>query len=343
MYTSTSNAKKLKNLDLIEIDKKIELKPGECQIILEDGLTLIPIDYSQKNLSSSSSSVSSSYIPTTPNSNTQDSNFMLKNGTTIPDVKDIEYKAGGEGSWWYKFSTGLFGENVVGYQAFSNEKRRMRFEFCNQNYIVYAYTGVDLKMQKKVCGLWWNINAEEMHLGWTAIEFKHTFDRPIKMQAPELDKISFINNPLNLGTNESILIHFPSDSYDFATSSLSSILKNGLKEAMKKYPKSLCDKLNKIGEEKLSAFTAYDIYLYVLLGAYEIESTDTKHFKTSFYSQWLPGNYEVGFCYDGSFLMSSIKFDGGSQVEFRRGIVYGAVKYDGEWRAIRITKTAADD
>lgn len=54
----------------------------------------------------------------------------------------------------------------------------------------------------------------------------------------------------------------------------------------------------------------------------------------------VPGTYEFGFSLGSSIKLVKVAFSGNDGVELYRGVVFGAIKYDGKWLAARITKNS---
>lgn len=89
--------------------------------------------------------------------------ISLKNGVYIPasSIRDVNYYGRGDGNWFHRTWNGIWGRNVVAINKFS-KRRKLTMNFYDQNYIIYANIGTNLRMQKKVCGIWWNIKAQEI-------------------------------------------------------------------------------------------------------------------------------------------------------------------------------------
>lgn len=60
--------------------------------------------------------------------------------------------------------------------------------------------------------------------------------------------------------------------------------------------------------------------------------------ESKFYAKWFPGTCQFQFSIGRSVNLKNIKFSKNDGVELYRGIVYGAIKYNGKWLAARITK-----
>lgn len=278
----------------------------------------------------------------------QRESITLKNGITIPTdkIRDVNYKSKGDGSWLFRTWNRIWGKNVLAINNFS-KKRRLRLSFYDQNYIVYANIGTSIKMQKKKIGRWWQCKAEELRLGWTAIELKHTLPKPmityinpnIKPNlAKDSDYPSFMKHSFPFKNEEVILFHLPFPSYDLKVKDLNAFLKSGIKKVAQEAPRFLQNFINNTKEEQRGLYSANKSVLYVVTGPEEIYKNKKHSIEKKFYAQWFPGEYLIGFGFSNSFKLNSVKFDGGKSTKLSRGIVYGAVKYNGKWLAARITK-----
>jgi hypothetical protein len=80
-----------------------------------------------------------------------------------------------------------------------------------------------------------------------------------------------------------------------------------------------------------------------IIGKSEESGSRINHMERKFYSQWFSGTYILGYSTSPTSPTASFKnvkvSIKGSKTRLKRGIVYGAVKYGGEWRAARIIKT----
>lgn len=271
--------------------------------------------------------------------------IKLSNGYTIPvsDIRDINYYDKGDGNWLHRTWTGIWGRNVVAIKKFSS-KRKLTMNFYDQNYIIYANIGTKLKMQKKVCGIWWNIKAEEMVQGWETVTIKYTMPEPTipKFVNPYNNKNEipqYAWNPFPYGKDNVLLLTIPYINYEFTTSDLNKAFNAGLNFAWNKATGIVKGLINndksRVG---LMAFNNKDTY--VIYGPYSEGHSKKKSVETKFYAKWFPGTYEFGFSLGSSIKLSKVSFSGNDGVELYRGVVFGAIKYNGKWLAARITKNS---
>lgn len=269
--------------------------------------------------------------------------ITLSNGYTIPlsDIRDINYYDKGDGNWLHRAWTGIWGRNVVAIKKFS-KRRKLTMNFYDQNYIVYANIGTKLKMQKKVCGIWWNIKAQEMVQGWETVTIKYTMPKPTlqmftnpfnnKQEYP-----SYTWNPFPYGKNNVLLLNIPFVNYDFTTNDLNKAFHTGLQYAWKKATSAVKGLINNDSKKAgLMSFNNNDFY--VIYGPYSDSHKNVRSMKSNFYAKKFSGTCEFGFSVGSSLKLSNVNLSTNDGVELSRGVVYGAIKYNGKWLGARITK-----
>ena len=269
--------------------------------------------------------------------------ITLSNGVKIPlsDIRDINYYDKGDGNWFHRTWTDRWGRNVVAIKNFS-KKRKLTMNFYDQNYIIYANIGTKLKMQKKVCGIWWNIKAEEMVQGWETVTVKYTIPKPIPpntfthpgMKNPTVTT----RHPFPFSDENVLLFHIPFIDYDFTTKDLNKAFKTAALKAFNAasaWAKKEGQSADKIG---LTCFK--DREAYIIHGPFSKGVKNKKSMESKFYAKWFPGTCEFQFSVGSTVNLKNIKFSTNDGVELYRGIVFGAIKYDGKWLAARITKNS---
>lgn len=275
--------------------------------------------------------------------------LQLKIGVTITanNIRDVDYNSKGDGGWLHRAWSRLWGRNVLAINQF-NGHRRLRLGLYDQNYYVYANIGTTMKMQKKRCGIWWNCKADEIRVGWSAIELKYTFPSPViqylnpnvnPKQAVETDYPSWLKHNFPFKNENSVLFHVPFTSYNVTVKNVNSLLKSGIKSLLNNGAKSLRDYINSTPESQRGLYSVDNSALYVITGADEDGKKNIRTFTRNFYEKWFPGNYAVGISYNGNWNLKNISIDGGKSTKLSSCVVYGAVKYNGRWLAARITKS----
>lgn len=338
-FTPATNARMLKSIDKeVSAIEVTEHTAGKVQNI-NGNVQFVPYAYKVQ--------VEESPARVSPQNQTRES-LTLQNGVVIPanDIRDVNYDSKGDGGWLHRTWNNLWGRNVLAINKF-NKHKRLRLGFYDQNYIVYANIGTLMKMQKKVCGIWWNCKADEIRVGWTAIELKYSFPKPVisyinpnltATSATEADYPGFMKNKFPFKNEEAVLFHLPFLSYDLTVKDINKFLKAGIKAAAKQGPKYLQSLINSTKTSQQGLYSAKNEVMYVVTGPEEIGNKGKRTLEKKFYAKWFPGTYVFGFGYNGSFNLKSVNFDGGNSTKLARGIVYGAVKYKGRWLAARITK-----
>ncbi len=339
-FTQRSNAKQLNNID--DEVSKIEVSDNNIgkALSMNNDVHFIPCNYT-------ASEGTDNNIDTRSYTNAEA--LKLQNGTIISanDIRDVDYNSYGDGGWLHKAWGRIWGKNVLAIKYF-NGHRRLRLGLYDQNYYIYANIGTTMKMQKKRCGIWWNCKADEIRVGWSAIELKYTFPSPViqylnpnvnPKQTVETDYPSWLKNNFPFKNENSVLFHVPFTSYNVTVKNVNSLLKSGIKSLLNNGAKSLRDCINSTPENQRGLYSVDNYALYVITGADEDVKMNSRTFTKDFYAKWFPGNYVVGISYNGGWNLKNISIDGGKSTKLSSGVVYGAVKYNGRWLAARITKS----
>lgn len=338
-YTQAENVKELNGIErkaeLITIDPEAEPK----EVALTSNVKFVAMPYKQVVAEED----------TQATTRAMGEGLSLKNGVYLPasSIRDVNYNSKGDGNWFHRKWNGIWGRNIVAINKFS-KRRKLTMNFYDQNYIIYANIGTHVKMQKKVCGIWWNIKAQEIRQGWTAIELQYTFPSPIidKMPTnpyrkpatykPELPAFMKHNFPFQDG--EALLLHVPFTSYDLTTGNINQAFKAGLNLAKNMASSGIKKVINKTKSSQVGLFTVNNDVIYTVTGADEKSGTRKKSLETKFYSRWFPGTYTIGFSVGDGVNVKGVSLDGGKSTKLNRGVVYGAIKYDNRWLGARITK-----
>lgn len=273
--------------------------------------------------------------------------LVLSDGTVIPksNIRDVDYNGKGDGSWLHRAWNGVWGKKVLAINKFS-KNRRLRLSLNDQNYIVYAKIATEVKMQKRVCGIWWNKTAEEIRLGWSAVELKQTFKKPITPQFPENPYTNkkeyphYIQYKFQFFNKDAYLLKIPFTDEYIKGKDLNKLLNAGIKSALSAAPNALRSFINSKPKELVGGYSIdpNDYVLYTAVGQNEIVKYKAKTCEEKFYAEWFPGEYILGFTSNSGKISYNISIDKGDNIELSRATVYAAVKYDGKWLAARITK-----
>lgn len=287
--------------------------------------------------------------PVLPNYGNASGEIKLENGVTIPEqnIRDVNYWSNGDGSWIHNFFNGLFGRNILAINKFE-DKKRMVLSLYDLNYYVYAHIGTEVRMQKKVLGIWWNTKAQEIRSGWTVIEIKHKhpnyiinympynpFTQPVTY-TPELPDFMKRNFPFQ--DEEVVLLELPFDT-EITTQNVNEAFKAGLETALHKASGWLKQYINSLNENQVGTYTAHENTLYSICGANEKVNYNKRSMRNDFYTDNIPLEIIIGFSYgDNGFHLSNLTLNKVVSASLNRGVVYGAVKYNGRWLGARISK-----
>lgn len=274
--------------------------------------------------------------------------IQLKNGIVIPkeDIRDVDFDSKGDGGWIHYAWGRIWGKNILAIKKFRRHYR-MRLGVYDQSYIVYANIGVEMKMQKKRCGLWWNCKAQEIRLGWTAVELSHSMPKTFKsiiypdmapkeiLKQPYPDLIKRKNYPFT--NEERILFHVPIADYDFTVKDANKLFMSGIKYLAENGNQFIRGKVRNPGSNGIYAVD--EKMVYIVTGPDEVSKSNARTFEKVFLSRFLIKEFEFNFGYGGFFKLNSIKIKlDDIKTKLGRCSIYGAVKFDDQWLGARITK-----
>lgn len=269
--------------------------------------------------------------------------IILPNGTTLPtkEIRTINYDDGGDGTWIHKLFTeglGFWGKNILVTSKFSQSRRRLAMNFYDQNYKIYAHIGTKLKMQKQVCGIWWNIKADELIQGWEVVTMKHELKNVCKTINPQTNKQEYA--PFVKDTNfpiqnaQHVFLNVPLINYDIKGKDLNKAFQTALGTAIKTVGKNLSEK----DKKDVGVYTGKDDIFYFSRAPYSESYTNKRSVDTKFYKEMKPFLFSFSYNSVAGFGFKSIDFPDNKKVSLFSGSVYGAIKYKGEWRAAKIIK-----
>lgn len=178
-FTPAKTASELKDVESLVSDIKATDQSGNTTLKVSENVSFSPMDYRHMEYvtdrDDNFDEATGGGSPSSGNTRKEENitlkftsyGAQLSTGEVIPksDIREVDFTEGGDGNWLHKAWTDIWGENVVALIRFK-KRRQLNLNFYHQNYRVYSNTGTKLKMQKKVCGIWWNIKAETMVHGW---------------------------------------------------------------------------------------------------------------------------------------------------------------------------------
>lgn len=318
-------------------------------------LVMLPVDDGYYGGGGSSGGGSATTPPWNPGYTPPSPPLILTSvNQTIPasNIREVNYFSSGDGSWMNWIGNWLFGRKSIAINKFNGHKR-LKFSFYDRNYLIYHRIGTEIEMQKKIWFVWINTHAEDVVLGYTGIELKATYTGYIEAGLPKRpinNQIIYpiFNNPYY--TSEDYKMIYESD-FDRATKDMEKVFKTMYKTALtnaKPILSFLDSKLNNVnvdGDPRVSVYGIYQKELYIVEKPAEMTRHHVRSFDKNLYFQMWSGYVQIGF--DPTKLAQGIKetlqgvsfnIKNATSTELRRGVVYGAVKYNGVWKAARITK-----
>lgn len=252
-FTSENNYDLLNSLDSIATKIIVTSENVGKTIMIEKDLGFIPIDYEWNHGGDSNPRPGDSPLPKisfdgnepiiTPGEPIEIPtlhHLYCMDGPTIPtnNVRDIDFNQRGDGGWLHYLWNRLFGRNIVAINYFS-DNRKLTFSLSDQNYIIYRKVSAELKLQKKVLGIWWNIKADEMYIGWDAFTLEYYFkNNPTKSINPftnHEETPHVLKNPIENHSSE-LLFTLAPDQFDFNTSNYRLEYINAVDSICEEYP-----------------------------------------------------------------------------------------------------------
>jgi hypothetical protein len=276
-------------------------------------------------------------------------------------VRDLNYRDRGDANSVTNFFTNIFGRDIIAINNFSSN-RKMILTCYNQDFLIYKCMGIHVKMQKKVLGIWWNIDAQDLRAGWGAVEIIEKYTTPPYLTAPlpaftpnlypEL-KTWEQKTPVWLSKDfpfckDFTLFTVPIVHYNVTNKNLNEVYMSGI-QSVDKSIKAWMKAYNKSSAPIDKGLAAYsDAYtVNYIIGSDETEPKKRSSIQKNFESDWFGGTYVLGYTtdpYKPEFKSNKFSFTlKGKNSYLGRVIVYGAVKYDNQWRACRIIKSDRND
>lgn len=278
-----------------------------------------------------------------------DGSLKLSTGVKIPKekIKRTTYKKGnGDANWVQRTSSGIWGTNVTLENNY-DKRHRMKLRMYDQDYILYRAVGMTVRMQQRTLGVWWRKKAQEFRYGWTAIECEYKYSAPSFLEPPKMpnglpqyEKYPFaMAKKFPFEKKDIVLFHIPYAKYDVTTGDVNKVFDKGVKalvNQMNSWYKSEQGK-NYTSNPK-GLYTTHDNdrkILVVYPQGEEVEYNDGREV-VRWEMSWFSGNFVVGFSNNmagGGWTAGVKSFGSSTDVKIIRGRVYGAVKYNNEWRA----------
>ncbi len=327
IYDTTVSSEKVDQISL----EQYHSFSDKQEVLIESGIRFIRLMYSIPDVYDSFDTRSPSY----ETGATYD-RLTLKNGKTITGDK-LQYvkygKGEGNATGFQKSISSIFGTSVVATNYFNSTHRMKLRTFC-QDFIVYTSVGMTVRMQHKRAGVWWRRKAEEFRYGWTGVECHYTYNGPSFPSGVTFYNANTISHKTSYYEKPLVLFTVPLIDYQVTTQKIGDLVK----QLLDKHKTTINNWLNGnpgSSNNPRSVFAADGAYSYSMIypqyeesaahdGREEVKWDFRLHFK-------------VGITI-GSSLSGSIEpVADPEKIEIRRGEIYAAVKYGGEWRACVIS------
>lgn len=283
------------------------------------------------------------YAPEEVSYETRGSSFgsrkiVLSDGIVIGKdlIKCAQYAKGeGDASGFQEFASGLFGTNVVLENNFDS-KHRMKLRLYDQDYLIYRSVGMTLRMQQKEAGVWWRKKAQEFRYGWTTMECKYSYNSsPFddKLPHPEVLFKQMVGN-----NNDLVLFYLPN--INTTSGDIDAVYSNSMNQvkyfAAQWYASSDGQKYK--GHPQ-SVYSTIDNDKTIIIlypqdeDRAEGEGKETHRWDITPFSGKV--TVSVKSIINGATTFNLKNFSMGECVDVKigRGRIYGAVKYNNEWRA----------
>lgn len=272
--------------------------------------------------------------------------LKIKNNsiTIFPDkIRDIDFNSQNDKGLTNKIvDLGKKGKSVTAINEF-RKGRKMLVTVRSQSILgISTQIGVEVKMQRRKFGIWFGTDAEELVIGWSAIEIKSVLDVP--SATPNRPSQNQTFPPLTTDfpfQKNYTLLSVPASEYDTGIKYVNKLFERVQHAALNKAKRHFTSTNTPIPSKYGLFSISPDYTFYSLFPEQEKFATKKNKIENNFYSRWFSGTFIFTGKINGVFNSIggpkvSIKED---KTSLHRAVVYGAAKYSGEWRAARITKT----
>lgn len=265
--------------------------------------------------------------------------ITLGNGVHIAeaDVHRLVYdQSSSDANGFAQWISGVFGTNVVAINEFDS-KHRITMRAFSQDYGIYRSVGMAIRMQQKVLGSWFRYKAEEIRYGWTGTECSYRFAGSFDVELMNKTRAVYKNINcydgvvvfFNLGSN-SVSSNPISSATSIALSSNSSYVNNWITQnpTFSQCPRGVAY----FNYTRNGNVNVYD-KLHLLYPRYEETVYNDRREHVTWDFNWFPTlNVSV---VDGSSGIENIEMvmPELQEISILRGEFYGAVKYNGQWKA----------
>lgn len=207
----------------------------------------------------------------------------------------------------------------------------------SQDYGIYRSVGMAVKLQQKVLGAWYRYKAEEIRYGWTAVECIYRYRDPF--DANFMSKTNAIIKDLE-GYDKPVV---------FFKSSLSSVKNASINSAVSSILSSNSSSVNSwinanssyrdnprgvmtFDYSVRSNINVYDRIRMIFPQTEEVVYNDRRE-QVSWDFNWFPTLNSSSVNASGQHVTGEYQLTELQDISVNRGEFYGAVKYNGKWKA----------
>lgn len=331
----------IKYQKLVEVNSDVIIQGGDSEI----GITPVKDDSDDSFTIGGGDSLPLVCVPEVRYKNGE---LTLANDVVIKkeNIRKIKYdKKESDAGFFVGLWQSIWGTNVVAYNNFSNNERMALSMFSN-NYVIYRSVGMKIRMQKRTLGIWWVKPAAELRYGWTAMECVYEFKNnpfgniPEFLSGLERPKLpSNMSKKFPFSDDEIVLWNVPIIDYDLTTGDMNNLLNVALNKLVGVI-ESWVNENPDDADKKRGIFAVPDDLskMYVVFPQGEDTVYNTGKLKVEWDAKWLDGTYTFGFSFiNGALGKTTASLRSNTKVTICRGTIYGAVNYNGQWKACIIT------
>lgn len=317
VYPNSSLSGLIDSIDVSQFDCMVD---GEVQP-MDNGIVFHRIDYSP------STEAPETKLPT------RSDGFYLKDNTFIQNnfVNRTQFvKKGGDGSAFRNLIANMGGIDVLSINEF-DKKHRMVVRVYDQNLLVYHGTGMTVRFQKKVAGIWFNKAADDMRYGCLGPLCKYEYKSPVQI----IDEAIIKPAPKQTYSKPIVLFNL-SLPYLKSFSVTNQTIESLLYKALQNKQASISKFLNNNPDYKSNARGVFSQEnpntVYYLFPAIDEKRNNDGRAVLTWDNDWIIGGALTYNLTTGS-ISGNINLPSVRNIEILRVFSYGAVKYDGVWRA----------
>ncbi|MCM1515723.1 MAG: hypothetical protein NC080_04800 [Paraprevotella sp.] len=328
-------------LESISVSDLSNLEHGDT-IVLRDGIAFIRINYVQPIIYDDFGLLQTK-APTLPDTSVNNNALSLKGNIEISGDKlqRISYaKGSGDANGFQKAISSLFGTSVVASNYF-DDKHRMKLRTFAQDFVVYRSVGMTVRMQQKKAAIWWRKKAEEFRYGWTAVECSYTYNGPVFPANIDLNNVNALTKQTSYYEKPMVIMSVPIVDLKITDKDILNVLKTALSKNKSKIDKWMNDNPDYKSSPQSIYTSEKRESLRIVYPQHEETAINDGREKVNWDFMVMSGTFgaslNVNLGGTTSYKITPFVTPSVTNVTIDRGEMYGAVKYDGEWRACVIS------